>query len=80
MKSKFFIILSLFLFVGCIDESKRMEFLKEKYPEYKIEPATSILKSSGIEYILVDTLSDHIYGVSFWGFSETRISNFRNIR
>lgn len=74
------IIIILFLFlIGCADANKQLEFLKTKYPNCKVEPATFLVQRYGYEFIVIDS-NFQIIAVSFYPNSETKISSMRNIR
>ncbi len=72
------LLLSIFL-SSCADEFKRMENAKKLFPKSKVEPSTGIIKEKGYELIAIDT-SGQIIAISFYPFSETKISSIRNIR
>lgn len=67
------------LFTGCADQNKRQRYLQSVYPTCKVEPATGIIQHNGYDFIVIDT-TDQIIAVSFYPFSETKISSLRNIR
>jgi len=81
MKKKLFFLflLASLAFVGCADENKRMQYLKNAYPNSKVEPATGLIQQSGYEFIVIDS-TGQIIAVSFYIGSETKICSFRNIR
>lgn len=64
---------------SCADETKRQAYLEQNYPDCKVEPATGLIQQNGFEFILIDT-TGQIIAVSFYPFSETKISSLRNIR
>jgi len=75
-------ILFLLLFtltVSCTDQVNRQKHLQKLYPNCKIEPATSIIKQSGFDFIVIDS-TNQIIAVDFYMFSETKIWSLRNIR
>lgn len=67
------------LTMSCANEYNRMNNLKKMFPNYKIEPATGLIKERGYEYIAIDT-TGQIFAIGMMPFSETKISSFRNIR
>lgn len=79
MKSILIITLTLILLSSCANEQNRYNTLKKLYPNSKVEPSTGIIKNSGYDWIIIDSTMQ-IVAVSFYPFSETKISNFRNIR
>ena len=78
MKTKL-ILLSALLLIGCADETNRQKYLQTKYPKCKVEPATSLIKQGGYHFIVIDS-TNQIIAVSFYPFSEKKISNLKNIR
>lgn len=76
---KVLIVLIVFLLTSCVDEFNRMENLKKRFPNCKIEPATGLIKQSGYDYIAVDSLGQMI-AIDFYTFSDNKIWNFRNVR
>lgn len=64
---------------GCINEYNRLNNLKKMYPYHQVEPAAGLIKDSGYQYIIVDTTGE-IIAVSFYPFSDEKLSSFRNIR
>jgi hypothetical protein len=78
MKKVLFVLIA-FVLTSCVDEFNRMENLKKKFPNYKVEPAAGILKKSGYDYVITDSLGE-IIGVNFYMFSESKIADFRHIK
>ena len=77
---KLIILLALIATISsCADQSKRQNHLMLTYPSCKVEPATGLIQRSGFEFIVIDT-TGQIIAVSFYPFSETKISNIRNVR
>ncbi len=69
----------LFSMLSCADEANRLKNLKKMYPYSKVEPSTGLIKQGGYSYIVIDS-TNQIIAVSFYPFSEDKISSFRNIR
>ena len=79
-KIKLFAILLLFCcLISCADQSKRQKHLESIYPKCKVEPATGLIQRDGYQFIVIDS-SYQIIAVTFYPFSETKISSMRNIR
>ena len=72
-------LLAIVLLTSCADQQKRYANLKKMYPHCKVEPATGLIQSQGYDFIVIDT-SLQIIAVSFYPYSETKISQFRKIR
>ena len=74
------IIFTLFLALSsCADQNKRQQYLQKVYPGSKVEPATGLIQHNGYDFIVIDT-TGQIIAVSFYPFSESKISQLRNIR
>jgi hypothetical protein len=67
------------LLVGCADQNNRQRYLEKTYPKCKVEPATGLIQNSGYDFIIIDS-TNQIIAVDFYLFSESKISNLRNIR
>lgn len=76
---KLLILIGIVFLLSCADQTKRQKFLEKQYPHSKVEPATGLIQRDGYEFIVIDT-SNQIIAVSFYPFSETKISDLRNIR
>jgi len=79
MKKITLAILIIGMMVGCTDQNKRLEYLKKTFPNSKIEPSTGLIQERGYSFICIDT-NNQIIAVRFYPFSETSISDLRNIR
>lgn len=79
MKKLLVLLAVVLVFTSCVDESSRLKNLKKMYPDCKVEPSAGLIKSSGYDYIVIDS-TNQIIAVQFYTFSDERISNFRNIR
>jgi len=77
MKKVLFVLIA-FVLTSCVDEFNRMENLKKKFPNYKVESAAEILKRSGYNYVITDSLGE-IIGIKFYLFSESKITDFIHI-
>lgn len=79
-KIKILILLCVItLIISCVDSNKQLQYLKTLYPNCKVEPSTGLIQNQGYEFIVIDS-TNQIIAVSFYEFSETKISNLRNIR
>ena len=76
---KALLIVALSMLCSCADQTKRQHHLQTLYPTCKIEPATGLIQQSGYEFIVIDSTMQ-IIAVSYYPFSETKISDLRNIR
>lgn len=77
---KLITLLTITIFLSsCVDQNQRWNNLKKMYPNSIVEPATGIIKNQGYDFIIIDT-NNQIIAVSYYPFSETKISNLRNIR
>lgn len=76
---KLVVLLGVLVLSSCVDESSRLRNLTKMYPNCKVEPSAGLIKSSGYDYIVIDS-TNQIIAVQFYPFSDTKISNFRNIR
>lgn len=72
------LVLGLIL-AGCSDQANRQKYLEKTYPKCKVEPATGLIQNSGYDFIIIDS-TNQIIAVDFYLFSESKISNLRNIR
>lgn len=79
MKKLLTILTISLLLSSCVDQNKRLNNLKQMYPNCKVEPATGLIQQNGYEFILIDT-NNQIIAVSFYPFSEIKIQSLRNIR
>lgn len=73
------LLLSLLLLTSCADSNKRLNYLKQQFPKCKVEPSTGLIQQQGYDFIVIDT-TNQIIAISFYGFSETKISGMRNVR
>ena len=73
------LILITILLNSCVDQNKRLNNLKQTFPNCKVEPSTGLVQQNGFEFIVIDS-SNQIIAVSFYPFSETKINYLRNIR
>ena len=73
------LIISALLLFSCADETNRQKYLQSKYPDCKVEPATTLVKNGGYDFIVIDS-TNQIIAVSFYPFSEKKISSLKNIR
>jgi hypothetical protein len=78
MKKLIVLVLSLSL-MSCTDQTKRQKHLQTLYPKCKVEPATGLVQGEGYDFIVIDSTLQ-IIAVSYYPFSETKISYLRNIR
>jgi hypothetical protein len=78
MKKLLFLLLVI-LTTSCVDQVNRQKHLEKLYPNCKVEPATSIIKQTGFDFIVIDS-TNQIIAVDFYMFSETKIWALRNIR
>lgn len=77
---KQFILLAVIaLLSSCVDRTQQLNNLKKMYPTSKVEPSTGLIQQQGYEFIVIDT-TGQIVAVSFYPFSESKISSLRNIR
>ena len=77
---KILLILGMTLLVSsCTDESVRQKNLQKIYPNCKVEPATGLIQENGYEFTVIDSTGQMI-AVSFYAWSETKISRLRNVR
>ena len=76
---KIILITSILFFSSCVNEINRQKNLEKMYPNCKVEPATGLIKQGGYGYIVIDS-NMQIIGVSFYPWSESKISNLRNVR
>jgi hypothetical protein len=74
------LIIAIIFLTGCAQPNNQMDYLIKKFPHTVVEPATGLLQQHGYEFIMEDTVKKQIYAVSFYPFSETKISSIRNIR
>lgn len=65
--------------LSCADQNNRQKNLQKIYPNCKVEPATGLIQRDGYEFIVIDS-TNQIIAVSFYPFSETKISKLRNVR
>jgi len=79
MKKIITLILITILLNSCVDQNKRLNNLKQIFPNCKVEPSTGIIQQNGFEFIVIDS-NNQIIAVSFYPFSETKINYLRNIR
>jgi hypothetical protein len=75
---KLILLSTLFLF-SCVDQNKRLNYLKKQFPQSIVEPATGVIQQSGFDFIVISE-DNQIIAVDFYPFSERKISNMRNIR
>lgn len=73
------ITLLAFTALSCADQNNRLRNLQKMYPKSKVEPSTGLVQRDGYDFIVIDSTTQ-IIAVSFYPFSETKISSFRNIR
>jgi hypothetical protein len=76
----FFVLLVLGSTTSCVSDYDRLNNAKKKYPNAVVTPSTGIIKREGYEITVEDTLTHQIYAVSYYPFSETKISSIVNIR
>lgn len=76
---KLILLAFIVLLVSCVDRTQQLNNLKKMYPTSKVEPSTGIIQQQGYEFIVIDTVGQ-IIAVSFYPFSESKISSMRNIR
>jgi hypothetical protein len=79
MKNLILVIL-LFSFTSCVSDYDRVADAKKKYPNGLVTPSTGIIKRNGYEITVEDTVTNQIYGISYYPFSTTKISSIVNIR
>jgi hypothetical protein len=79
MKKLLALLAVVLIFTSCVDESRRLKNLKKMYPNCKVEPSSGLIKEKGYSYIVIDS-TNQIVAVSFYPFSDEKISSFRNIR
>lgn len=73
------LLVLFFCLISCADQNKRQKHLESIYPKCKVEPATGLIQKDGYDFIVIDS-SYQIIAVTFYPFSETKISSMRNIR
>jgi hypothetical protein len=78
MKKLIVLVLSLSL-MSCADQTKRQKHLQTLYPNCRVEPATGLVQRESYDFIVIDSTLQ-IIAVSYYPFSETKISHLRNIR
>lgn len=76
---KLILLTAVVLLIGCVDRTQQLNNLKKMYPSSKVEPSTGLIQQQGYEFIVIDT-TGQIIAVSFYPFSEAKISSMRNIR
>lgn len=74
------IILSTILLTSCVSTYDRIEDCKKKYPNSIVTPSTNLLVKRGYEITIEDTITKQIYAISYYPFSNTKISSIVNIR
>ena len=79
MKKLLTILTISLLLSSCADQNKRLNNLKQMYPNCKVEPSTGLIQQNGYEFIVIDS-NNQIIAVSFYPFSEIKIQSLRNIR
>lgn len=79
MKKLLVLLAVVLVLSSCVDETLRLKNLKRMYPDCKVEPSAGLIKSSGYDYIVIDS-TNQIIAVQFYPFSDEKIQNFRNIR
>lgn len=65
---------------SCVDQTKRLNRAQVLYPKCVVQPTTSLLSQGGYDVMVEDTISNQIYALRFYPFSETTISDIRNIK
>lgn len=75
MKSILVLLCGIIL-LGCADEQKRYEYLKEKYPHLQISATTHL----DADFEMEDTTTHKVIGVSFYPFRERKVFQFIVIR
>lgn len=79
MVKKIIISIIILTLVSCTNSYKKQEYLKSIYPNCIVEPATGLIAQQGYEFIVINK-DNQIIAVAFYPFSETNISDLRNIR
>lgn len=69
-----------FLQQSCVSDYDRLKDAQKKYPNGIVTPSTGLLKRNGYEITIEDTITNQIYGVSYYPFSSTKILGIINIR
>jgi hypothetical protein len=80
MKKVFLVFATMLLFGSCVSDFDRIENCKKKFPHGIVTPSTGILKQTGYEITVEDTITHQIYGVSYFLGSDTKIYTIVNIR
>lgn len=70
----------MLLLTSCVSDFDRIADAKKKYPNGLVTPSTGMIKRNGYEITIEDTVTNQIYGVSYYPFSTTKILNIVNIR
>lgn len=76
MKKISILLLSLTLF-SCADYSERMKTVQKKYPKCIVTPSlpnTERRQHYNYDVIIKDTINKQMYGITFYPFSEQKIS------
>jgi hypothetical protein len=75
---KMLMLLSLILLFSCADYSERIKTIEKKYPKCIVLPSLPNRENRQSHYsydvIVKDTINKQMYGISFYPFSETKIS------
>ena len=77
---KIILILVTILLTSCIDQSHRLMDAQKRYPKCVVQPSTSLLSQSGYDVMVEDTISNQIYVLRYYPFSETRVADIRNVK
>lgn len=77
---KTILVLSTILLTSCIDQSHRLMDAQKRYPKCVVQPSTSLIAREGYDVMVEDTISNQIYVLRYYPFSETRVADIRNIK
>ena len=70
----------MLMLTSCVSDFDRIADAKKKYPNGLVTPSTGMIKRNGYEITIEDTVTNQIYGVSYYPFSTTKILDIVNIR
>jgi hypothetical protein len=73
-------ILIIISLTSCVSDYDRINNAKKKFPNAVVTPSTGMIKRNGYEITIEDTLTHQIYAISYYPFSENKISSIINIR